>query len=92
MGDIGLGIMVWLNLIAILLLFKPANIALKDYEEQLKQGKDPEFNSSKYGIKNADFWKNGYIYPEDRKKGGDIRKDDDMSREEKKDKEKVTTK
>ncbi|WP_042454678.1 alanine/glycine:cation symporter family protein [Neobacillus dielmonensis] len=60
MGDIGLGIMVWLNLIAIVLLFKPANIALKDYEEQLKQGKDPEFNSSKYGIKNADFWENGY--------------------------------
>lgn len=60
MADIGLGIMVWLNLIAILLLFKPANIALKDYEEQLKQGKDPEFNSSKYGIKNADFWVNGY--------------------------------
>ncbi|MCG7345746.1 alanine:cation symporter family protein [Sporosarcina sp. ACRSL] len=67
LGDIGLGIMVWLNLIAILLLFKPANIALKDYEEQLKQGKDPVFNSSKYGIKNADFWKDGYISPEERK-------------------------
>lgn len=63
MGDIGLGIMVWLNLIAILLLFKPAHIALKDYEEQLKQGKDPEFNSSKFAIKNADFWKNGYKKP-----------------------------
>lgn len=63
MGDIGLGIMVWINLIALLLLFKPANIALKDYEEQLKQGKDPEFNSSKYGIKNADFWKDGYKAP-----------------------------
>ncbi|MEH7180367.1 alanine/glycine:cation symporter family protein [Neobacillus vireti] len=60
MGDIGLGIMVWLNLIAILLLFKPANIALKDYEEQLKQGKDPEFNSTALGIKNAEFWANGY--------------------------------
>ena len=60
MGDIGLGIMVWLNLIAILLLFKTANIALKDYEEQLKQGKDPVFNSTKHGIKNADFWKDGY--------------------------------
>ncbi|MEH7385482.1 alanine/glycine:cation symporter family protein [Bacillus sp. JJ1521] len=69
MGDIGLGIMVWLNLIAILLLFKPANIALKDYEEQLKQGKDPVFNSSKYGIKNADFWKDGYQKSsEDKKK------------------------
>ncbi|RDW17548.1 sodium:alanine symporter [Oceanobacillus arenosus] len=64
LGDIGLGIMVWLNLIAILLLFKPANIALKDYEEQLKQGKDPEFNSSKHGIKNADFWENGYESPD----------------------------
>lgn len=60
MGDIGLGIMVWLNLIAILLLFKPANIALKDYEAQLKQGLDPEFNSTKLGIKNAEFWANGY--------------------------------
>jgi AGCS family alanine or glycine:cation symporter len=65
MGDIGLGIMVWLNLIAILLLFKPANIALKDYEEQLKQGKDPVFNSTKHGIKNADFWKDGYKRPDD---------------------------
>lgn len=60
MGDIGLGIMVWLNLIAILLLFKPANIALKDYEAQLKQGLEPEFNSTKLGIKNAEFWANGY--------------------------------
>lgn len=60
MGDIGLGIMVWLNLIAILLLFKPANIALKDYEAQLKQGLDPEFNSTKLGIKNAEFWADGY--------------------------------
>ncbi|MCH6267804.1 MULTISPECIES: alanine/glycine:cation symporter family protein [Neobacillus] len=60
MGDIGLGIMVWLNLLAILLLFKPAHIALKDYEAQLKQGLDPEFNSTKLGIKNADFWADGY--------------------------------
>lgn len=68
MGDIGLGIMVWLNLIAIVLLFEPANIALKDYEEQLKQGKDPEFNSSKYGIKNAEFWENRYKSAKEREK------------------------
>ncbi|KQB94681.1 Sodium/proton-dependent alanine carrier protein [Geobacillus sp. PA-3] len=68
MGDIGLGIMVWLNLIAILLLFKPAYIALKDYEEQLKQDKDPEFNSSKYEIKNATFWENGYKKSEENQK------------------------
>jgi alanine or glycine:cation symporter, AGCS family len=61
MGDIGLGIMVWLNLLAILFLFKPALIALHDYEAQKKAGiVEPEFNSTKLGIKNADFWANGY--------------------------------
>ena len=60
LGDIGLGIMVWLNLIAILLLSKPAFIAFKDYENQKKQGLDPTFNSTKLGIKGADFWANGY--------------------------------
>lgn len=60
LGDIGLGIMVWLNLIAILILAKPALKALKDYEEQKKQGLDPVFNSKKLGIKNAEFWEQEY--------------------------------
>lgn len=60
LGDIGLGIMVWLNLIAILILAKPALKALKDYEEQKKQGLDPVFNSTKLGIKNAEFWEQEY--------------------------------
>lgn len=34
LGDAGLGIMVWLNVIAIVLLAKPALLALKDYERQ----------------------------------------------------------
>ncbi|WP_243298889.1 alanine/glycine:cation symporter family protein [Bacillus litorisediminis] len=55
-GDIGLGIMVWLNLIAILILAKPALKALKDYEIQKKQGLDPVFDPEKLGIKNADYW------------------------------------
>ncbi|MED4017719.1 alanine/glycine:cation symporter family protein [Sutcliffiella cohnii] len=67
LGDIGLGIMVWLNLIAILLLSKPALLALKDYEKQKKQGLDPTFNSTKLGIKNADFWADGYEQTEDKK-------------------------
>nr|WP_263327401.1 alanine/glycine:cation symporter family protein [Neobacillus sp. Marseille-Q6967] len=66
LGDIGLGVMVWLNLLAILLLSKPAFIALKDYEQQKKLGLDPTFNSSKLGIKNADFWANGYKQAEDK--------------------------
>jgi AGCS family alanine or glycine:cation symporter len=39
---------------------KPAIIALKDYEKQKKQGLDPVFNSTKLGIKNADYWADGY--------------------------------
>ncbi|MGP1909644.1 alanine/glycine:cation symporter family protein [Metabacillus sp. JX24] len=60
LGDVGLGIMVWLNLIAILILAKPALLALKDYEEQKKKGLDPVFDPVKLGIKNADFWENEY--------------------------------
>jgi len=67
LGDIGLGVMVWLNLIAILLLAKPAFIALKDYDLQKKQGLDPSFNSTKLGSKNADFWANGYEIDENKK-------------------------
>lgn len=44
-GDLGVGIMAWLNLIAIFLLRKPALKALKDYENQKKAGiKEPTFD------------------------------------------------
>lgn len=58
LGDIGVGIMAWLNLIAIFLLRKPALAALKDYQLQRKQGKDPHFYPRLLGIKNADYWEN----------------------------------
>ncbi|MBJ6982406.1 alanine:cation symporter family protein [Luteimonas sp. MC1572] len=57
-GDIGVGIMAWLNIIAILLLQKPALIALRDYERQKKLGLDPVFDPDAVGIANADFWRN----------------------------------
>ncbi|MFC3885403.1 alanine/glycine:cation symporter family protein [Bacillus songklensis] len=66
LGDVGLGIMVWLNLIAILILAKPALIALKDYENQKKQGIDPIFEPEKLGIKNADYWVNEYKKDQER--------------------------
>jgi AGCS family alanine or glycine:cation symporter len=56
LGDIGVGLMAWLNLIAILILQKPALLALRDYEAQKKQGLDPTFDPLKLEIRNADFW------------------------------------
>jgi AGCS family alanine or glycine:cation symporter len=56
LGDIGVGLMSWLNIIAILILQKPAILALKDYEAQKKAGRDPVFDPEALGIKNATFW------------------------------------
>lgn len=58
LGDLGLGLMYILNSIALILLAKPALVALKDYEEQKKRGKDPVFNPLKLGIRNAEIWLN----------------------------------
>ncbi|MDF7821582.1 alanine/glycine:cation symporter family protein [Runella sp. MFBS21] len=58
LGDIGVGMMAWLNIIAIFLLRKPALKAFKDYEQQRKAGIDPVFNAKKLGIKNTDQWDN----------------------------------
>lgn len=55
-GDIGVGLMAWLNIIAILILQKPAIKVLKDYETQRKQGIDPQFDPRPLGIRNAQFW------------------------------------
>jgi AGCS family alanine or glycine:cation symporter len=56
LGDIGVGLMAWLNIIAILLLRKPALLALKDYQRQKSEGKDPVFNARKLGIENTEEW------------------------------------
>jgi AGCS family alanine or glycine:cation symporter len=56
LGDIGVGIMAWLNVVAIVLLRKPALKVLKDYERQRKAGKDPVFIAKEVGIENTDQW------------------------------------
>ncbi|MEX7572097.1 alanine/glycine:cation symporter family protein [Enterobacter hormaechei] len=56
LGDIGVGLMAWLNIIAIVLLHKKAFASLKDYENQNAQGIDPQFDPVRLGIKNADYW------------------------------------
>lgn len=60
LGDLGFGTMTWLNLVAILLLAKPALKVLKDYEKQKKAGLDPVFDPIEAGIEGADFWENDY--------------------------------
>ncbi len=60
LGDIGVGLMAWLNIIAILILFFMGNaalVALKDYEAQRKAGVEKyTFDPDALGIKNAEFW------------------------------------
>lgn len=56
LGDIGVGVMAWLNIIAILLLRKPAMKVYKDYQQQRKAGKNPVFKAEDVGITNTDQW------------------------------------
>ena len=57
LGDIGAGLMAWLNIVAILILQKPAFAALRDYERQRKAGiVEPTFDPDALGIRNAEFW------------------------------------
>nr|WP_255246902.1 alanine:cation symporter family protein [Moraxella atlantae] len=57
LGDLGVGMMAWLNIVGILFLQKPAFAALRDYEAQLKAGKDPIFDAEANGVHNAPIWR-----------------------------------
>lgn len=63
LADLFMGSMAILNIVAILLLNKKAFFLLEDYETQLKEGKNPVFDSSKYEeYKEFELWdanKNG---------------------------------
>lgn len=60
MGDVGVGLMAWLNIVGLIIIFflsKPALKALHDYERQQKAGvEEYTFDPVKLGIKNADYW------------------------------------
>ncbi len=60
LGDLGVGIMAWLNIVGILVIFiaaRPALKALKDYDAQVRSGTSRfKFDPEGLGIKNADFW------------------------------------
>ena len=56
-GDIGVGVMAWINIVAILLLAPKALRTLRDYEKQRKQGLEPRFDPEALNIKNVEYWK-----------------------------------
>lgn len=56
MGDIGVGLMAWLNVLGILVLQGAAFKALRDFESQQSQGLDPTFDPTRLGIVGATFW------------------------------------
>ena len=64
LGDIGVGLMAWLNIVGIIAIFfmaKPAIKALRGYERQQKEGvEDYTFDPKSLEIKNADFWENRF--------------------------------
>ena len=57
MGDIGVGVMAWINIVGILLLAPKALRTLSDYERQRKRGVEPRFDPDKLKIKNVEYWK-----------------------------------
>lgn len=55
-GELGVGLMVWFNVIILLILSPVVKKVHEDYVAQRKEGKDPVFNPQKLSIKNADLW------------------------------------
>lgn len=60
LGDVGVGLMAWLNIVGIIIIFfmaKPTMKVLRDYEQQQKAGvTEYIFDPQKLGIKGATYW------------------------------------
>ena len=69
-GDIGVGLMAWLNIVGILVIFivaRPTLTMLRDYEAQRKAGvKRYTFDPAKFGIKNAPYWEERHLKQQQR--------------------------
>lgn len=56
-GELGVGLMVWFNVIILLIMSPTIKKVHDDYTKQRKEGiEKPIFNPQKLGIKNADLW------------------------------------
>lgn len=56
LGDIGLGLITWVNLACLALLAPLVLRIYRDYERQRRAGLDPVFDPKALGIEGADFW------------------------------------
>lgn len=56
LGDIGLGLITWINVACLVLMFPMVRKIHRDYERQRKAGLDPTFDPKALGIEHADFW------------------------------------
>ncbi|NRA65495.1 MAG: alanine:cation symporter family protein [Pseudobacteriovorax sp.] len=56
LGDLGVGLMAWLNLVALVFLRRPAIKVLEDYEEQKRAGVEPVFDTKKFVIPEDSVW------------------------------------
>ena len=56
LGDIGVGLLAWVNVVSLLILCPKAIAALRDYERRLKSGeKDPVFHPADFGL-DSEAW------------------------------------
>ncbi len=56
LGDLGVGLMAWLNVIAILCLRKPALALLADFEAQCRLGQEPVFDPRSLEYPHTGLW------------------------------------
>lgn len=55
-GDIGYGLIAWVNLISVMLLIPVVRKIVRDYDRQRALGIDPTFNPRELGITGAEWW------------------------------------
>ncbi|GAB3292300.1 alanine/glycine:cation symporter family protein [Parasphingorhabdus pacifica] len=55
-GDIGYGLIGWMNMISVLLLAPVVRKVIRDYDDQRRSGLDPVFDPHRVGIQGAEYW------------------------------------
>lgn len=60
LADIGVGLMAWVNLVAILLLHKKVLVVYKDFERQVNLGLNPVFNPKDCDLGPLPLWQEKY--------------------------------